>query len=154
MDLSKADKSHSAQVQADRGESYIGQGRAYDRSRVQKQIEWLGELATMLRGLPGRKQVVFLSEGFDPTLVQGREGQQAKADNEAVIRGDLTQIDSDSVFGSSAQLTHLTRLEHAFRGSDVVLSAIDVRGIRGLTGEEGVAPQSNDGLYLLTRPSG
>src|SRR5207244_6099768 len=128
MDLSKVAK--QSHVAPDRSESYVGQDRAYDRGRVQKQIVWLGELATMLRGLPGRKQVVFLSEGFDPTLVQGREGQQAKNDNEAVIRGNLVQIDSDAVFGSSAQLTNLTRLEQAFRGSDVVLSAIDIRRVR------------------------
>jgi hypothetical protein len=121
---------------------------------VQKQIEWLGELATMLRSLPGRKQVVFLSEGFDATLVQGRDTQQVKNDNESIIRGDLTQIDSDAVFGSATQLTNLTRLEHAFRGSDVVLNAIDVRGVRGQSGQEGVAPQANDGLFLIARPTG
>lgn len=135
-------------------EAHVSQDRSYDRGRVQKQIEWLGELATMLRSLPGRKQVVFLSEGFDGTLIQGRDTRNAAADNEQIIRGNLTDIDSDAVFGSATQLTNLTRLEHAFRGSDVVLSAIDIKGVRGLSGAEGVAPQSNDGLFLLARPTG
>src|ERR1043165_3516343 len=136
-------------------DSHVGQRYDYDRGRVQKQIDWLGELATMMRGLPGRKQVVFLSEGFDGKLIQGRDGAQAKADNEAIIRGDFSQIDTDAVFGSSTQLTNLSRLEHAFRGSDVVLNAIDIAGVRGGSGQEGVvASQSNDGLFLLARPTG
>ena len=135
-------------------DSHVGQRYDYDRGRVQKQIDWLGELATMMRGLPGRKQVVFLSEGFDGKLIEGRDGAQAKTDNEAVIRGDFSQIDTDAVFGSSTQLTNLSRLEHAFRGSDVVLNAIDIGGVRGGTGQEGVAAQSNDGLFLLARPTG
>jgi hypothetical protein len=156
MDLTKEgkDTSKRGQYTEDRAQMRVSVDRTYDRGRVQKQIEWLGELATMLRSLPGRKQVVFLSEGFDGSLVQGRETSEVKADNEKVIRGKIEEIDSDAVFGSAAGLTDLTRLEHAFRGSDVVLSAIDVKGIRGQSGQEGVAPQSNDGLFLLARPTG
>jgi hypothetical protein len=133
---------------------YVSERHDYDRGRVQKQIEWLAELATMFRGLPGRKQVVFLSEGFDGALVQGRDTRQAAADNEAVIRGNIAGLDSDTIFGSSTQLTNLSRLERAFRGSDVVLNAIDIRGVRGGSGQEGGAPQSNDGLFLLSRSTG
>lgn len=148
------DAGNKGQVMQDRAQMRVSQDRSYDRGRVQKQIDWLSDLGTMLRSLPGRKQVVFLSEGFDGTLIQGREARAAKSDNEQIIRGQLTEIDSDAVFGSATQLTNLTRLEHAFRGSDVVLSAIDVRGVRGQSGQEGVAPQSNDGLFLLSRPTG
>src|ERR1043166_6382372 len=143
----KADSRRGNQNGGPANVSYVGERHDYDRGRVQKQIDWLGELATMMRALPGRKQVVFLSEGFDGKLIQGRDAAQAKADNEAIIRGDIAQIDSDAVFGSATQLTNLNRLEHAFRGSDVVLNAIDIRGVRGGSGEEGVvASQSNDGL--------
>src|SRR4029079_4979501 len=135
-------------------DSYVGQRHDYDRGRVQKQIDWLRDLAAMMRGLPGRKQVVFLSEGFDGKLIEGRDAAQAKSDNEAVIRGDFSQIDTDAVFGSSTQLTNLNRLEQAFRGSDVVLNAIDIGGVHGGTGQEGVAAQSKHGLFPPGRPTG
>src|SRR6185436_7810104 len=108
------------------------QSRAYDRARVDKQIKWLADLGTMLRSVAGRKQVVLLSEGFDPSLIQGRDSrdlQQLQRDTDAITRGDLASVDSDRVFGSATQLTNLARLERAFRGSDVVLNAIDIRGV-------------------------
>jgi len=110
-----------------------------------------------LRGVSGRKQVVLLSEGFDATVVQGRDsrdGQQVERDLANVIDGHLASVDSDRVFGNAAQLTNLARLERAFRGSDVVLSAIDIRGVRGFSDQLGGMSQSNDGLFLLSRPTG
>src|ERR1043166_8016646 len=135
-------------------ERFVGYDRSYDRGRVQKQVEWLGELAKIMRGLPGRKQIVFLSEGFDGSLVQGSDGEQAKANSDAIMHGDVASVESDSMFGSSTQLTNLRRLEQAFRGSDVVLNAIDVRGIRGLTGEVASISSPKDALFLLARPTG
>ncbi len=133
------------------------QSRAYDRSRVDKQIKWLADLGMTLRSVGGRKQVVLLSEGFDATLVQGRDmrdlaGEQSDLD--AITSGDLSKVDSDRIFGSATQLTNLARLERAFRGSDVVLSAIDIRGVRGMSETAGAVAQSNDGLFLLARPTG
>src|ERR1044071_9223049 len=135
-------------------ERFVGYNRAYDRVRVQKQVEWLGELAKIMRGLPGRKQIVFLSEGFDGSLIQGSDGEQAKSNSDAIMHGDIATIESDSVFGSSTQLTNLRGLEQAFRGSDVVLNTIDVRGIRGMTGETASISDSKDGLFLLAGPTG
>jgi hypothetical protein len=133
------------------------QARVYDRSRVDKQIKWLADLGTTLRSVGGRKQVVLLSEGFDASLVQGRDmrdqaGQQQDIDN--IVGGNLAKVDSDRVFGSATQLTNLARLERAYRGSDVVLSAIDLRGVRGMSESAGTVAQSNDGLFLLARPTG
>ncbi|HEV2721545.1 MAG TPA: hypothetical protein VG323_16100 [Thermoanaerobaculia bacterium] len=133
------------------------QARAYDRNRVDRQIKWLADLGMTLRGVGGRKQVVLLSEGFDATLVQGRdlhdqEGRQR--DLEAIIAGDVAHVDSDNIFGNATQLTNVARLERAFRGSDVILSAIDIRGVRGMSELAGTMAKSNDGLFLLSRPTG
>src|SRR5262249_1470607 len=50
----------------------------YDRTRVERQMLLLKDLATTLRALPGRKQVIFFSEGFDPRLVQGRDARDTE----------------------------------------------------------------------------
>ena len=49
---------------------------AYTRARVEKEVDYLGQLAKMLRAIPGRKQIIFLSEGFDPSVVQGRDARE------------------------------------------------------------------------------
>jgi hypothetical protein len=142
----------------DIAEVAANQNRAYDRARVDKQINWLSDLGMTLRGVPGRKQVVLLSEGFDASVVQGRDMRdrdQMEADRNNIERGNLSAVDSDRIFGSATQLTNLSRMEQAFRGSDVVLSAIDIRGVRGFAdGSNTAMAASNDGLFLLSRPTG
>jgi hypothetical protein len=134
------------------------QARAYDRARVDKQINWLSDLGMTLRGVAGRKQVVLLSEGFDASVVQGRDMRdrdQMQDDRTNIERGNLSAVDSDRIFGSATQLTNLSRMEKAFRGSDVVLSAIDIRGVRGFADSANLSTApSNDGLFLLSRPTG
>src|SRR3989442_237161 len=49
------------------------QNEAAVRARVERQVDALGALAKMLRAVPGRKQIVFLSEGFDPKYISGRD---------------------------------------------------------------------------------
>lgn len=133
------------------------QMKAYDRARVDQQLKWLSDLGMTLRGVPGRKEVVLLSEGFDASVIQGRDMrdrmQEAK-DMQSLERGNLANVDSDRIFGSATQLTNLARLERAFRGSDVILSAIDIHGVRELAESPGMMSRTNDGLYLLSRPTG
>src|SRR5262249_48826807 len=50
----------------------------YERTRVERRILLLGDLAKTLRQLPGRKQVIFFSEGFDPRLIQGRDARDSE----------------------------------------------------------------------------
>ncbi len=46
-------------------------------------------------------------------------------------------------------------MAQAFRRSDVVLHAIDIKGIRGdADAENGIQHQSNEGLYILANPTG
>src|SRR5260370_957752 len=52
----------------------------FNRGRIERQVTLLGTLARTLRMLPGRKQGVFFSEGFDPPLVQGRVVSYGQSD--------------------------------------------------------------------------
>ena len=130
----------------------------FTRARIEKEISMLGGLARTLRAIPGRKQVVLLSEGFDPRLVQGREAkmsQEMKAENEAASYGEVWKIDTDSRFGSAQSLGILERMPELFRRSDVMLHAIDIQGLRVQNDTQGGAKTSlNDGLFLLARPTG
>jgi VWFA-related protein len=135
----------------------------YVRARVEKQIDNLADLARMLRAVPGRKQVVLLSEGFDAKYVQGRDARDTKAnqaDFDKVTSGQVWDVDTNEQFGSATSQSILDRMARAFRSSDVVLSAIDIQGVRmdntnagGASSGAGIS-NSNEGLFVLARPTG
>jgi VWFA-related protein len=115
------------------------QNEAYVRGRIEKEIESLGNLAATLRAVPGRKQIVLLSEGFDPRYVRGGDVPPAR-------RRTYPNVDADVRFGSTGTLKTLDEMAKLFRASDVVLHAVDIQGVRPLN--------TNDALYLLTEPTG
>lgn len=130
----------------------------YNRTRVEKEMTMLGGLARTLRAVPGQKQVILLSEGFDARLVQGRDARvtdEVKEETEQATVGEYWKVDFDARFGSSTTLTLLDRMARFFRGSDVLLHAVDIQGLRVQNDlQEGAKVNSNEGLYLLSKVTG
>jgi VWFA-related protein len=142
---------------------------AYDRAtkaaqdaeltaRLRAQLVNLGGVARALDALHGQKQVILLSEGFDPRLVTGRQdqtAQQAQEDNAAIASGEIWKIDSDQRYGSASGVREINDMAALFRRSDVRLHAIDIKGVRSeVDARDGVQKSSNEGLFLLTNPTG
>ncbi len=135
-----------------------------ERHRVYTEIIWLSQLAASLRTVRGRKQIVLLSEGFDPRLISGRSAKDKNQEYEeaaAIMEGTwymgatARQLDMDQRYGSNNSLTSLQVLAQAFTGSDVTLNAIDIQGVRAqISTSRGDLQSSNDGLYLLANPTG
>jgi VWFA-related protein len=144
--------------QRDVSEQMVRAGSGNVRKRIEKEVDALGDLARMLRTVPGRKQIIFLSEGFDAQFLQGRGAEAStdqKKENEDVLSGNLANVDSDARYGSSSSLTILDRMANYFRSSDVVLHAIDIKGVRVQNDvAEGATANSNAGLFTLARPTG
>lgn len=129
----------------------------YNRSRIERQMQLLGGMARSLRRLPGRKQVIFLSEGFDPRLVRGRDARasaESVDEDQQISFGQIWRVDSDSRYGNSTSLTLLDEMARAFRDSDVVLHGVDIQGVRVQNDQGGSRLNSNDALHLLSRPTG
>src|SRR5258708_39869979 len=64
-------------------------------------------------------------------------------------------VDSDRRFGSSASISTLQVLRQAFTGSDVILNALDIEGVRMRDStSRGALVKSNDGLFLLADSTG
>jgi len=130
---------------------------AFNRGRVEKQLATLGNLARMLRAVPGRKQVILLSEGFDPRLVQGRESgtsEEAKKENEAILRGAAYTVDSDARFGSSSSVTMIDEMARTFRDIQGVRVNADLQtGARSDSGGNSRV-NSNEALFLVSKPTG
>ena len=143
---------------AERQQQMTHSNEQYVRARVEKQVDYLGQLAKTLRAVPGRKQVILLSEGFDAKYLQGRDARDTEGtnrDNNAVTSGQYWRVDSDERYGNSASLTMLDRMAQAFRASDVVLHAIDIQGVRVQNDvASGSNLNSNAGLFTISRPTG
>jgi VWFA-related protein len=129
----------------------------YNRSRIERQLRLLSELGRTLRVLPGRKQIILFSEGFDPRLVRGRDARSTsdeQDDASQTTSGNVWRVDTDARYGSSMTMTLLEEMSRTLRGSDVVLHAVDIQGVRLQNDENGSRINSNDALHLLSRPTG
>ena len=130
------------------------------RRRLNIEFRDLAAVARLLDRLPGQKQIIFLSEGFDPTLVLGRGNlseRATQAENERIDRGELWKVTSDQRFGSNAAATEIRRMAELFKRSDVRLHAIDIKGLRGEVDAFSGVQQTlsgNEALHLITRPTG
>lgn len=130
----------------------------FARRRIERQLDMLGELARTLRVVPGRKHVVLLSEGFDASMLAGRDARSVedrKAEDDYVLHGDVARVDNDQRFGSSTSQSLLSNMAKYFRGSDVVLNAIDIQGVRVQHDvQTGTRVNSNAALGMLASPTG
>lgn len=153
-----------AAAAADRSDSALDialgekrQNDQFDRSRIERQLRLLSDLGRTLRVIPGRKQVILFSEGFDPRLVRGRDAHASAEEQEDLNQataGNIWRVDSDARYGSSETLTALEEMARSLRGSDVVLHAVDIQGVRIQSDENGARINSNDALHLLSAPTG
>ncbi len=148
----------AASEMAERQQQLTHSNEQYVRTRVEKQVDYLGQLAKTLRAVPGRKQVILLSEGFDAKYLQGRDVRDtegAARDNDAVMSGQYWKVDNDARYGSTSSLSMLDRMAQSFRASDVVLHAIDIQGVRVQNDvTSGSNFNSNAGLFVISRPTG
>ncbi|HVT44404.1 MAG TPA: VWA domain-containing protein [Thermoanaerobaculia bacterium] len=128
------------------------------RNRIERQLQSFGNLARLLNSVRGRKQIVLLSEGFDGRLVQGRQelnNLDLQLEQDALMRGEIWRIDNDQRFGNTKALRDLAEMGRLFRASDVVLHAIDIKGLRAPNDARlGSHSVSNESLFLISRPTG
>ena len=128
------------------------------RGRIRKQLSDFTELARTLDRLRGQKQVILLSEGFDPRLVIGRTDlaqQSNESDNAAIASGEIWKVDSDQYFGSATSAGEISDMAQLFRRSDVLLHAVDIKGVRSdVDPRAGLQKASNEALHLVTKPTG
>lgn len=128
------------------------------RARIRLHLDRFAQLARILDRIHGQKQVILLSEGFDARLLQGRESTskaEDDADMAASVHGEVWNIDNDQRFGNTAAVNVLDHMASVFRRSDVVMHAIDIKGLRSdVDAREGRKPTSTESLFLMSNPTG
>jgi VWFA-related protein len=113
--------------------------RSIYRDKVQRQLRSLADLARVLDAVPGRKHVLFLSEGFDSVEIAGSTIQGGGArEAEWVIRGQSWKVDNDTRFGNAGTQSLMTEALSHFNRSDCVVHTIDIGGLRAGADIEGV----------------
>jgi VWFA-related protein len=115
----------------------------------------LSDLARLLDSVHGRKQVIYLSEGFDTSLLLGTEDQKEQekmADLSAHGQGFL--INSDQRFGDTRGANVLEKMMDQFRRSDCIIQAVDIGGLRA-RGDQGPTRPSGEGaLFTMAHDTG
>lgn len=129
----------------------------YARGRVRHLVQSFRDLAQTLAAVEGRKDVIYLSEGFSGRYLVGeRESDQ---ESQWLIQGELWKVDADKRFGSSSLRSELGEMGEIFRRSDTVMHAVDIAGIRNEnTAETEAIPldaaQVENSLYEIASGTG
>ncbi len=128
------------------------------KGRVTAQLRALASLGRALAGVPGRKQLLFFSEGFDSSLVVGTqdvaEMVQMNSRAERGAGGAAESDNSERRFGSASLAGEVERLSGEMRRADAVLHTVDVGGVRRQGNQPGYRSEGEDSLFLLARPTG
>ncbi len=120
----------------------------------------LEDFAKLLGSVPGRKYVVYLSEGFDSSLLVGTDDPQTqRALQEAATHGNIVGLDNNIRFGRTKTLNVVDGMLDAFRRSDCVIESFDIAGLRAptdvsLSVNPGARNPRTDSLYHLAKATG
>jgi len=106
--------------------------QAAARNDVTAMTKAFANLARMMDAVAGRKMVVFFSEGFDSSILEGDQkvsSQELIADTS--MRGGGWMTESDTRFGSTSENQQLEKMLEVFRRSGCVIESVDIGGLRG-----------------------
>ncbi len=114
----------------------------------------LEQLARLMAAVPGRKQVVFLSEGFDGSIISGSQDMgrlmEIAADAQS---GEFWRVDNEERFGSTAAQGGLYRMLDEFKRADCAIQAVDISGIEA-GADVAQSVSGEDGLFLFASETG
>jgi VWFA-related protein len=131
--------------------------RSMYRDRVSRMLDSFAKLAVSLDSVPGRKHILYLSEGFDSRELSGATSANAGAkEAEWAIRGQTWKIDNDSRFGNTDLKNQMTRALALFNRSDCIIHSVDIGGLRtDVAMTAGDTPvNGQDSLFYMSEETG
>jgi VWFA-related protein len=136
---------------------YQQAARSIYRDRVSRMLESFAKLGASLDAVPGRKHILYLSEGFDSRELSGATSANAGAkEAEWAIRGQVWKIDNDSRFGNTDLRSQMTRALAIFNRSDCIIHAVDIGGLRtnvAMTAADSPV-NGQDSLFYMSEQTG
>lgn len=129
--------------------------RAALKNHVTNLTRSLSGLARQISVVEGRKYLVFLSEGFDASLLQGTDDEQRREEmRESTLHGESWRVNPEERYGLTETGNDIERMLEEFRRADCVIQAVDVGGVRA--GAEQGVPRvgSRDSLLMMAKGTG
>jgi VWFA-related protein len=139
--------------------------RTAQQQDVMKLTHSFSDLARLMAEVEGRKYVVYLSEGFDASLVSGKsntgpvsagddQGVSFDAGDEGRIIAPTDATGSDDRFGSSHSLNAVEKMLESFRRADCVIQAVDIGGLRAGAQQGGRRADGHETLFNMAKSTG
>ncbi|MGE5278110.1 MAG: VWA domain-containing protein [Acidobacteriota bacterium] len=119
----------------------------YERGRVARLTDSLGEVATALDTIQGRKDIIYLSEGFQTRLLVG--ANETSQEHDWKIGGEAWKVDVEKTYGNSYLQAQLKAMADLFRRSDCVIHAVDIAGLQNDSAPDYQATQLGHGENAL-----
>jgi VWFA-related protein len=99
----------------------------YARGRVGQLMQSFASLARTLDAVQGRKDVIYLSEGFESRLLVGTRDTDQERD--WIVSGEQWKVDQEKRFGNTHLRQQVNFMTDLFRRSDCVIHAVDIAGL-------------------------
>ena len=128
--------------------------REVQKGQVSALTRSFSDLAKLIGSVSGRKEVVFLSEGFDSSLLLGKTSLQDVEEMARQSEDEPWRVDNDQRYGSTESGNAVERMLEEFRRADCVIQAVDIGGLRGQGDQGPTRPSGEDGLFLMANETG
>ncbi|MFP5284706.1 MAG: VWA domain-containing protein, partial [Thermoanaerobaculia bacterium] len=124
------------------------------RTKVKALTRSFSDLARLMNGVQGRKHVVYLSEGYDSSVIAGTASDEDQARmSESAMSGEIWNVNSEDRFGDTKTGNQVEQMLEAFRRSDCSIQAVDIGGLRD-AGDGRANPRGKDALIQMARGTG
>jgi VWFA-related protein len=128
---------------------------------VESMSRALTDLAKLLASVDGKKYVIYLSQGFDISLLRGTDDPNARrASHEAAANGAIWNVSSDQMFGRTKTQQVVDVMLDAFRRADCTIESFNIGGLDAPAESDarvaspGAQNRNDDALFLLARETG
>lgn len=140
--------------------------RSIQQQVVRNLTSAFADLAHLMGEIEGRKYVVYLSEGFDSSLIAGR-GPSASTDslevgdspsaggtdNERILEATGAS-GSDERFGDTRSQNAVEKMLEEFRRADCQIQAVDIGGLRAGAEQGFQRTNGRDALFNMAKSTG
>ena len=143
--------------------SIATQSERADRSAKQQMLRNMTksftDLARLMGEVQGRKYVVFLSEGYDSTLVSGTVNtlgadEPAPTYDETRIIAPTGASGADEKFGDTRSQNAVEKMLEAFRRADCAIQAVDIGGLRAAGDQGAQRATGREALFNMAKSTG